>query len=100
MPLIPRKNDTLIGRDLNNFCQYHKTKYYKTNDSKILKRDIEYHIKMGLLKNMVSIEEQRSSSPLRPKSLQVDHAQPYSSQQKRGTINVIFARIDDKRRKK
>lgn len=47
---LTRNNDAPICRDRKNFCRYHKEKKAnKGNDCKILKRDVEDLIKIGLL---------------------------------------------------
>lgn len=78
-PTTERKNDAHMGRDENNFWQYHKAKDYKTINCKILKREIENLNQRGLLKNMIAKKEHGYSPTPREKHTQEDHAQPCSS---------------------
>lgn len=44
LPPTPQKKDAPMGYDHDHYCRYHHCKGHRTNDCKILKRDIEARI--------------------------------------------------------
>lgn len=86
-PPMPRKNGHTMGKDAESYCSYHKAKGHKTDDCRVLKRDIEKLIQRGMLKEFVAGRERSRTPPRRARS-PVNQEQSGPSQGKR-VINLI-----------
>lgn len=86
-PPMPRRGGLPMGNDVESYCRYHKCKGHKTDDCKILKRDIERLIQGGMLKEFVAGRDRSRTPPRRHRSpAPADQAEPSGSKRR---VNLI-----------
>lgn len=83
-----RNGEQPLGQDAEGYCNYHKGKIYKINDSRILKRDIENIIQMGLREKFIAHNERNHTLPRQWASPKPNNTS--SSHNKKETIDVII----------